>query len=355
MKQPMTSLLIPHPRAQLLTGPTAIDRAPNLGGKLGIELLIKRDDCTGLAFGGNKVRQLEFYFGKAQQHGADTILITGAIQSNFVRVAAAAAARLGMEMHIQLEERVPDVDETYRNSGNVLLDKLLGATLHMFPVGKDETAADAALYERARQLELSGKIPFVIPLGAGHEPTGALGYVVAAEEIITQLAQDALDLDFVVLASGSGLTHIGLLTGLRLLNNDVPVAGICVRRAADAQRLRLSSRIADLGGMLDCRGLVSDDDVWVTDNVLAPGYGQLSGPVFRALKLTATLEGLILDPVYTGKAMAGLIELVESGRIPAGSRVLFIHTGGTPGLFGYGEKLAPYLTAMDNEDVEPVV
>ena len=144
------------PRVRLGHAPTPIDPAPNLGAALGIDLCIKRDDCTGLAFGGNKVRQLEFHFGEARASGADTVLVTGAVQSNLVRIAAAAARRLGMAIHIQLEDRVADGGETYRTSGNLLLDRVLGATLHPFPEGEDEAAADAAMERRAEMLAAGG-------------------------------------------------------------------------------------------------------------------------------------------------------------------------------------------------------
>ena len=174
------------PRSRLGHAPTPLDPAPALGAALGVELWIKRDDCTGLAFGGNKVRQLEFHFGEAQARGADTVLVTGAVQSNLVRLAAAGARRLGMEAHVQLEERVDGAGALYRASGNLLLDRLLGATLHAFPVGEDEAAADAALERRARALADEGRRPYVIHSAPGHPPLGGLGYVLAAEEVTAQ-------------------------------------------------------------------------------------------------------------------------------------------------------------------------
>ena len=162
-------------RARLGHAPTQIDAAPNLGAALGIDLWIKRDDCTGLAFGGNKVRQLEFHFGAALAQGADTVPVTGAVQSNLVRIAAAAARRLGMEIHIQLEDRVADGDDLYRSSGNLLLDRVLGATLHPFPEGEDEAAADAAMAVRAETLAAEGRKPYVIHSAPEHPPLGGLG------------------------------------------------------------------------------------------------------------------------------------------------------------------------------------
>lgn len=323
------------PRAHLLLGPTPIEPAPRLGTAIGCELLVKRDDLTGLAFGGNKVRQLEFYFGAAQAEGADTVLITGAVQSNYVRVAAAAAAKLGMAAHVQLEERVPDVDETHRRSGNVLLDDLLGAVRHSFPVGEDEAGADAAVRAIADRLRGEGRRPYVIPLGPGHPPLGALGYVLAAREILDQVPH----VDAIVVASGSGMTHGGLLFGLRALGDRTPVHGICVRRPASAQAPRIAARGTEIADMLEMAPCVGNDDVRVDDAALGAGYGRLDAPVFDAVSLAARTEGLFVDPVYTGKTLAGLIGLVRDGTIAQGARVLFIHTGGTPALFAYETQL----------------
>jgi len=193
------------PRARLAHTPTPLEALPNLAASLGgARLYVKRDDCTGLAFGGNKVRQLEFYLGEAQARNADTVLITGAVQSNFVRLAAAAARKLGMEIHIQLEERVPKTDPAYRSSGNVLLDRLLGATLYSYSDGEDEAGADKRLRAIAAELEAQGRRPYVIPLAPGHPPLGALGYVEAARELLDQLAAQELGLDEIVVSSGSG-------------------------------------------------------------------------------------------------------------------------------------------------------
>ncbi|MBT8458396.1 MAG: pyridoxal-phosphate dependent enzyme, partial [Boseongicola sp.] len=165
------------PRAQIGHLPTPIEAMENLGGELGLKLFVKRDDCTGIGFGGNKVRQLEYYLGDALAQNADVLLITGAVQSNFVRTAAAMGRRLGMACHIQLEERVPEISSLHRTNGNVFLDKLLGATLHSYPDGEDEAGADAAVEAIANDLRRNGQIPYIIPLGAQSRPLGALGYV----------------------------------------------------------------------------------------------------------------------------------------------------------------------------------
>ena len=331
------------PRVRLGHEPTPLELAPNLGAALGVELWIKRDDCTGLAMGGNKVRQLEFHFGEAQACGADTVLVTGAVQSNLVRIAAAGARRLGMDIYAQLEERVADVDEVYHTSGNVLLDRVLGATLHPFPVGEDEAAADSAMERRARTLAAEGRTPYVIHSASGHRPLGGLGYVVAAGEIMEQAGALSLGFDAVVCPSGSALTHAGTLVGLRALGEAVPVYGICVRRDAGRQGERVAKLASELAAMIDCPTVFDADDVEVCDAVHPPGYGRLNEPVRDAMAMAARLEAILLDPVYSGKAMAGLIAHVRSGRIAAGSRVLFIHTGGQPAIFAYAEKLGPWL------------
>ena len=335
--------LAAFPRVRLGHAPTPIDRAPRLGREIGIELHIKRDDCTGLAFGGNKVRQLEFYMGEAVQAGADSVLITGAVQSNFMRTAAAAARQLGMQPHLQLEERVAAPDEHYRRSGNVHLDRLLGATLRHFPEGEDEAAADAALEELAKKLKDQGRRPYVIHLGIDHPPIGALGYVCCAEEIVTQTTEQGLHMDAVVVASGSALTHAGLLVGLRAQGVMWPVHGICVRRSASLQRVRVLRRAREIAALLELELRITDDDVLVNDAVLAPGYGRLNQATWDAIASGARLEALFLDPVYTGKTMAGLMHLASNEVIAPGSRVLFMHTGGQPALFGYESQLAPWM------------
>ena len=332
------------PRVRLGHAPTPLDPAPRLGAALGVELWVKRDDCTGLAFGGNKVRQLEFHLGEARARGADVVLVTGAVQSNLVRVAAAGARRLGMDAHVQLEERVDEADHLYRASGNVLLDRLLGATLHSLPVGEDEGAADEGLDRLARALAGEGRRPYVIRSAAGHPPLGALGYVVAAGEVAAQAAALGIGFDAVVCASGSALTHAGLLVGLHAVGEATPVLGICVRRDARRQSARVARVAAALAAMVGRPAAVDAGEVDVCDAVLAPGYGRLNDAVREAVELAARREALLLDPVYTGKAMAGLIAHVRSGRIAPGSRVLFVHTGGLPAIFAYGDRLGPWLS-----------
>jgi len=301
----------------------------------GPEIFIKRDDCTGLAMGGNKARQLEFYLGAARAQKADTILITGAVQSNYVRMAAAGARLLGMDCHIQLEERVAKNDPAYRNSGNVLLDRILGATIHSYPDGEDEEGADNQLEVIAGELRGRGANPYIIHLGPGFEPLGALGYVVCAREILDQLASLEMTIDEIFVASGSGATHAGLLAGLRSLGSSIPVTGVCVRRDAVAQRPRILKTTQTIAGMLEIDPVVMETDVRIEDAVLAPGYGMLNDETLEALKLLARHEGVILDPVYTAKSAAGMIHRIREKELAGDGPVLFVHTGGVPAAFAY--------------------
>jgi L-cysteate sulfo-lyase len=324
-----------YPRTELISTPTPLERLDRLSAHLDIDLWIKRDDLTGLGAGGNKIRQLEFYFGDALAKDADTILITGAVQSNYVRAAAAVAAKLGLGSVLQLENRVPGRGALYQTSGNVFLSQLLGAEHMHFAEGEDELGADAALHERAETLRKAGKRPYVIPLGLNNKPLGALGYMRAAREILQQQA----GFDAVVVASGSGATHAGLLTGLRALGDTTPVYGICVRRDASQQSARMQVVVKKVSDLLGNTAEIPDSDILTWDGALAPGYGQISNRTRGALKMMAEYEGLFLDPVYTAKAFAGVLGLLQDKQIQPGMRVLFIHTGGVPALFAYQDEL----------------
>lgn len=331
----LQAILDKRPRVWVTHSPTAVEPLHNLSESLGLQVSVKRDDCTGVAFGGNKVRQLEFYMGEAVDRGADTLLITGAVQSNFVRTAAAMAARFNMDCHVQLEERVANDSQPYRESGNVLLDKLLGATVHYLPPGNDEASADAALESLAEGLRKQGANPYIVHLGIAYPPTGAAGYVAAAMELAAQLPS-LEPVDEIFVCSGSALTHTGLLLGLRALGLPIPVQGVCVRRNREQQTVRVRQRVDELAQLLGLPLLIPDDDIRLYDGTLEPGYGLLNSSVISAIRQTARLEGLLLDPAYTGKAMAALMQLAESRQ---GKHILFWHTGGQPALFGYAEQL----------------
>ena len=331
--------LAEYPRAALFSTPPEIEPLPRLGARLGIALEVKRDDLLPIAMGGNKVRQLEYYLGEALAQNADSVLITGAVQSNFVRLCAASARKLGLEPHIQLENRVPKDDAAYVRSGNVLLNQLLGATIYPYVGDQSEAAADANLDAIADDLRRAGKSPYVIHLGTGHPPLGGLGYARAAAEMYLDYQSRGEWPDHVVLGSGSGLTHGGFLAGARAVGWDVAVHGICVRRPAQEQAPRILARTREICTMLSSDCEIAQSDIRVDDSTLVPGYGQMNASVRDAIRYGALDEGLLVDPVYTGRALAGLIALTRSGVIARGQRVVFIHTGGLPAIFAYQDDL----------------
>ena len=327
------------PKSTLSHLPTPLEFLPRLSDKLGdYKIYIKRDDCTGLAMGGNKSRQLEYYLGDAVHKGCDTVLSTGAVQSNYMRILAAAAARLGLECHIQLEKRVANDSPDYQHSGNVLLDKLFGAQIHSFAVGEDESGADNALEALAENLSAQGKKPYIVHLSETERPLGALGYVDAALEILQQIESMELKPRMMVVGSGSGLTHAGLVSGLRMAGSEIPVLGACVRRDASQQEARIQRNCARIEKMLSLKGAVSEDIV-VDERALWPGYGQQSEMVMQAMHMLTTTEGILTDPVYSGKALAVVVDKIQNGEIEAGSEIILWHTGGTPAIFGYREKM----------------
>jgi D-cysteine desulfhydrase family pyridoxal phosphate-dependent enzyme len=337
----MRNILTKFPRYQLTHSPTPLEFMLNLSQHFGdYNLYVKRDDCTGLGMGGNKVRQLEFYFGEAIEQGCDTILITGAVQSNYMRTAAAFARKCAMDCHLQLEDRVADKPDAYHQSGNVLLFKIYGAKLHYYSDGEDEAGADRKLAEIADALRAQGKKPYIIPLTLSEKPTGALGYVDAAFELDEQLKEQDINPAAIIVASGSSYTHTGLLTGLRLLNNKVPVIGACVRRNAQLQAERVFQCAQYLcNNLLETPDAVSKVDIKVEDFCLDGGYGKVTEQTKSAIALLAQTEGLLSDPVYSGKAFACLFGLIEKGYFSKGDDLVIIHTGGTPALFAYQDEL----------------
>lgn len=288
-------------------------------------LWIKRDDCTGLATGGNKTRKLEFLVGDALAQGADILITQGATQSNHARQTAAAAARAGLECRLLLERRQVR-DEEYERSGNVLLDELLGAQIvDRLPAGTDMAAAMEAL---AEELRAAGRRPYVIP-GGGSNPIGALGYV----ECALELDAAPIPVDWVVHATGSTGTQAGLVAGLRAVHSPARVLGVSVRQPEQKQIdavHSLATRTAELIG-----AEVGRDDVLVDDRWVGEGYGVPTESMIDAMRLLAETEGILLDPVYSGKGFAGLLGAVADERFDETDNVVFVHTGGVAALFGY--------------------
>jgi len=331
------SLTKDFPRVDLTHRPTPLERLQNLSKEFGTNLWIKRDDCTGLAFGGNKSRQLEFYIGQARQQGADTLLTTGAVQSNHVRMTVAAARKTGMEVEVQLEHRVDRQQPEYHQSGNPFLVKLMGAKIHYYPQGEDEDGADRAMVNRAAELEKEGRKAYVIPLSNAHAPYGALGYVDGAEELLSQLELLKIKPSLFVVPSGSASTHSGFLVGARACGCMTPVHGVCVRRDAKSQHRRVATKIRSVIDVLKLDLEIADDDIICDDDLLAPGYGLPNQATIDAIRFLARREGILLDPTYTGKTFAALLALLKQGRFSENDHVVFLHTGGTPSLFGYPE------------------
>lgn len=332
--------LAPWPRAILAHTPTPLDFLPRLSKSChGHRLYLKRDDCTGLAMGGNKARQLEFYLGDAMEQGCDVVLSTGAVQSNYMRSLAAAAAKLGLECHIQLESRLKTEDRDYHQSGNVLLNQLLGAHIHHYEAGEDELGADRRIRAIADELSAAGRKPYIVPLAPVPQPKGALGYVAGVRELVNQLVEQEVTPDLVVVGSGSGLTHAGMVVGMALLGVDIPILGACVRRPAADQGPRVLETCRKVERMLGCEGLVHDRDVQVTESAFAPGYGQQSDHVMAAISRIARLEGVLVDPVYTGKTIAATLSWLEDDAHASDQTIVMIHTGGTPALFAYRQTL----------------
>jgi len=320
------------PRVHFGHLPTPLEPMHRLTGYLGgPHLWVKRDDCTGLSTGGNKTRKLEFLMADALAREADTVITQGATQSNHARQTAAAAARLGLDCHILLEDRTGFTTPAYTRSGNVLLDELHGATVSMRPGGVD---MQAEMERLADDLRSKDRRPYVIP-GGGSNPIGALGYVQAALELMSQAADIGLRIDRVVHATGSAGTQAGLVTGLVALNSGIPVLGISVRAPREKQEQNVFRLASETAAYLGLDDLVRREHVVANSDYVGEGYGIPTLGMVEAVKLVARLEGLLLDPVYSGKAMAGLIDLATGGYFGTDENVVFIHTGGAVGLFGY--------------------
>ena len=335
----MQSLVQDIPRVHLGHTPTPLELLKNVSAEFGTRIWIKRDDCTGLAFGGNKTRQLDFYIGQALSQGADTLLTTGAVQSNHVRTTVAAARKLGLDVEVQLEHRVERAQPEYHNSGNPFLVRLMGARINYYPVGEDEDGADQALETRAAELAAEGRKPFVIPLSNAHTPYGAFGYVEGAEELLAQLRAERIEPVRFIVPSGSASTHSGFLLGLRGSGCEVPVHGICVRRNAQLQVQRVGSKLNAVIDALGCDIRIADSDIICDDSQLAPGYGLPNEDTVAAIRYLARSEGILTDPTYSGKAFAALLEMLRRGDFSADQDVVFLHTGGAVGLFGYPEQV----------------
>ena len=320
------------PRIHFAHLPTPLEPLENLSKLLGgPKIFIKRDDCTGLATGGNKTRKLEFLMGEAQQKNADTIITQGATQSNHVRQTAAISSKLGLRCEIMLEHRTGSEDPDYLENGNVLLDKLFGANIHSVPAGTD---MDAAMQKIADDLKTNGANPYIIP-GGGSSPTGALGYVNCAMELVGQLNDRSLKIDHLVTATGSAGTQSGLVVGLEGTRSGIPVLGICVNADKETQEEKVFALAERTTEFIGIPGSVKRETVVANGDYVGPGYGLPTDGMIEATELLARQEGILLDPVYSGKGMAGLIDLIRKGKFRKDENIVFLHTGGSAGLFAY--------------------
>lgn len=320
------------PRLHLAHLPTPLeplDRFSEMLGGPGI--FIKRDDCTGLAFGGNKTRKLEFLIADAVEKHADTMITAGGLQSNHVRQTAAAANKVGLACHLVLQRYVDWKDRAYLESGNLLLDSMLGATMHFCA---PHASRDIEMKKLGQSLSAEGASPYIIP-GGGANRIGGLGYAHAAVELLAQAKEMSIEIGHVVLASSSGSSQGGLIAGFKVQSSDVQVIGIDV----DVPGPAVAQQVAAIArGTCELLGFDVEDEaelVQVVDGYGGNGYGYPTDKMIEACHLMATLEGIILDPVYSGKAMAGLIDLIRRGELRSDRAVVFIHTGGLPGVFAY--------------------
>ncbi len=325
------------PRRRYTEGWTPLEKLDRLSTLLGgPDIYIKRDDLLGLAGGGNKTRKLEFLVADALAKGCDTLITVGAVQSNHCRLTLAAAVKEGLKCQLLLEQRVAKSYDP-QASGNNFLYRLLGVeTVRVVDAGTDLAGT---MEQMAEALAKQGRKAYVIP-GGGSTPLGALGYVACAEEILAQSFQMGVRLDHIVCASGSAGTHAGLVNGLVGNNSHVPLTGINVRRTRDEQEPMVHRLAEETSALRGGKGGIPRDAITALGDWVGPGYSLPTPTMVEAVQMLARVEGVLLDPVYTGKAMAGLIGLIRRGTFRRGERVLFVHTGGAPALYAYQSVLA---------------
>ncbi len=321
-----------HPRRRYSEGPTPIEFLPRFSEVIGgPRIYIKRDDLLGLTSGGNKARKLEFLVADALAQGSDTLITCGAIQSNHCRLTLAAANKEGLKCRLVLEESVPNSYDA-NASGNNFLFNLLGVEgVTVVPGGSDMMLE---MNKIAEDIVRQGRKPYVIPEG-GSNPIGTLGYVSCSQEILGQLFEKELSIRHVVCASGSGGTHAGLLAGFNGSNSNIPVTGINVGRKKEVQEKLVYDLSSETLKYLNVNYNLSPDAVTCFDQYVGEGYSLPTPGMVEAVRLLARTEGILLDPVYTGKAMAGLIDLIRQDYFRSEDNILFVHTGGSPALYAY--------------------
>lgn len=324
--------LAKFPRRRYTEGQTPIEKLPRFSAELGgPTLYAKRDDLLGLMGGGNKTRKLEFLVAEALSQGADTLITCGAVQSNHCRLTLAAAVKEGMKCRLVLEERVVG-SYNPESSGNNFLFRLMGVEkINIVPGGSDMMKE---MQNVAGDLAAEGRKAYIIP-GGGSTPVGATGYVACAEEILAQAFEKGLKFDQVVCASGSAGTHAGLVTGFYGNSSNLPVIGVNVSRTKDMQEELVYDLVQRTASHVGIKSSISRETVVCFEEYVGPGYSLPTPEMVEAVKMLAMTEGILLDPVYTGKAMAGLIDLVRKGYFHKDENVLFVHTGGSPAIYAY--------------------
>ncbi len=324
--------LAKFPRRRYTEGQTPIEKLPRLSVELGgPTLYVKRDDLLGLMGGGNKTRKLEFLVADALSQGADTLITCGAVQSNHCRLTLAAAVKEGMKCRLLLEERVAG-SYNPAASGNNFLFRLMGVEkINVVPSGSDMMKKMQVV---TADVDAEGRKAYVIP-GGGSTPIGATGYVACAEEILAQSFEKGIKIDHVVCASGSAGTHAGLVTGFYGNNSNISVIGINVSRAKDMQEELVYDLVQETAAHVGIKLGIPREAVVCFDEYVGPGYSLPTPEMVEAVRMLAMTEGILLDPVYTGKAMAGLIDLIRRGHFDKDENVLFVHTGGSPAIYAY--------------------
>jgi len=326
--------LCQFPRRRYTAYNTPIEKLENLSALFsGPTIYCKRDDLLGLAGGGNKTRKLEFLMADALAQGADTVITCGAVQSNHCRLTLAAAKKEKLSCQLVLEQRVPGSYNREANGNNLLFGLLGVEEVHVVEGGSDVMGKMEAVAEGLRQ---KGRKPYVIP-GGGSNAIGGLGYVLCAQEMMQQLLEMGLRIDAVICTSGSAGTHAGMLTGLVGNNVNIPLIGIGINRKKDAQRTAVYELSRKLAEKLGLNEAPSMDDVIVFDGYIGEGYSRVTEGMLEAVTLVARTESILLDPVYTGKTMAGMIDLLRMGYFSNMKNILFLHTGGAPAIYAYAE------------------
>ena len=330
-------MLAKFERYPLTFGPTPIEKlarlSANLGG--GVDIYAKREDCnSGLAFGGNKLRKLEYIVPDAIAAGADTLVTIGGVQSNHTRLVAATAAKIGMKCRLVQESWVPFPDAVYDRVGNILLSRIMGAEIELVDEGFDIGIRES--WQRALDdVKARGGVPYPIPAGASVHKYGGLGYVGFAEEVRAQEAAMGLRFDYVVVCTVTGSTHAGMLVGFAKDGRANRVIGIDASGTLEQTRAQVLGIARNTAALIELGQDIADDDLTLIPDYAYPAYGVPSEETNAAMRLCARMEGMMTDPVYEGKSMQGLIDLVRKGYFPAGSKVLYAHLGGVPAINGY--------------------